>query len=449
MIPAFPAGEVMRKLLERLGLHRRELRAWAMYDWANSAFVTLVVTAVFPIYFQDVAASGLDDAVATARYGYATSGALVVVALLSPLAGAYADAAAVRKKLLGTCVAVGAVATAALGLVGEGDWGLALVLFALGNLALLLSLVFNDSLLPHVASESEVDRVSTAGYALGYLGGGLLLGLALFAILSPAAVGLADAGVATRLSFVATGLWWVGFSLPVLRRVPEPPRRLEVDETPAQAPLGLALSRLGETLRELRTFRHAFLLLVAVLIYNDGVTTIYRMATIYGREIGLPQRDLIAAILLVQFVGIPFAFLFGQIAGWIGAKRAILVALVLYLGITVLGYSLRTAADFYLLALGVASVQGGTQALSRSLFASMIPQHKSTEMFGFFGVAERFAAVLGPALFGLTASLTGSSRYAVLAVAVFFVAGGLLLLRVDVEAGRAAARRYEAQTAAA
>ncbi|HUP23925.1 MAG TPA: MFS transporter [Thermoanaerobaculia bacterium] len=438
----------MNKLLQRLGLHRRELRAWAMYDWANSAFVTLVVTAVFPIYFQDVAAAGLDDAVATARYGYATSGALVLVALLSPLAGAYADASARRKKLLGACVVVGAVATAALGLVGEGDWVLALVLFALGNLALLLSLVFNDSLLPHIAEQDEVDRVSTAGYALGYLGGGLLLALALFAILSPQALGLADSGVATRLAFVATARWWLGFSRPVLRRVPEPPRRLESDETASAAPLRLALTRLSETLRELRTFRHAFLLLIAVLIYNDGVTTIYRMATIYGREIGLPQRDLIAAILMVQFVGIPFAFLFGQIAGWIGTKRAILLALVIYLGITVLGYSVQTATHFYLLALGVAMVQGGTQALSRSLFASMIPQHKSSEMFGFFGVAERFAAVLGPALFGLTATLTGSSRYAVLAVAVFFLVGGALLMRVDVEAGRAAARRYEAATGA-
>jgi UMF1 family MFS transporter len=146
----------------------------------------------------------------------------------------------------------------------------------------------------------------------------------------------------------------------------------------------------------------------------------------------------------VQFAGIPFAFLFGQIAGWIGTKRAILLSLVLYLGITVLGYSVRTATHFYLLAIAVSMVQGGTQALSRSLFASMIPQHKSSEMFGFFGVAERFAAVLGPALFGVTATLTGSSRYAVLAIAVFFVVGGALLLRVDVEAGRAAARRYEA-----
>ena len=438
----------MSGLLQRLGLHRRELRAWAMYDWANSGFVTLVVTAVFPIYFQDVAAKDLDDAIATARYGYATSGALVLVALLSPLAGAWADAGALRKKLLATCVVIGAIATAALGLVGENDWMLALVLFAVGNLVLLLSLVFNDSLLPHIARQDEVDRVSTAGYALGYLGGGLLLALALFAILSPQSLGLADGGVATRLSFVATALWWVGFSLPVLRRVPEPPRRLEADESSTDSPLRLAFARLGETLRELRTFRHAFLLLVAVLIYNDGVTTIYRMATIYGREIGLPQRDLIAAILLVQFAGIPFAFLFGQIAGWIGTKRAILLSLVLYLGITVLGYSVRTATHFYLLALAVSMVQGGTQALSRSLFASMIPQHKSSEMFGFFGVAERFAAVLGPALFGLTATLTGSSRYAVLAIAVFFVVGGALLLRVDVEAGRAAARRYEAAAGA-
>jgi len=436
-------------VLKRLGLHTPALRAWAMYDWGNSAFFTLVVTAVYPIWFQDVAAAGLDDTVATARFAQWTAVALILVAVISPLVGALADAAALRKRFLAIGVAIGVVATALLALPAEGAWRSSLALFALANVGVLISLVLYDSLLPHIARPDEIDRASTAGYALGYLGGGLALALCLAPILMPERFGLAGTAAATRLSFVVVALWWLLFSIPLFRRVPEPPRRLEPDESGRQAPLGIALSRLGETLRELREDRQAFLLLIAVLIYNDGITTIYRMATIYGREIGLPRNHLIAAVLLVQFVGIPFAFLFGQIASRLGAKRSILIALVVYLAISIFGYFIQTVTHFYALALAVASVQGGVQALSRSLFASMIPQHKSSEMFGFYAVAERFAAVLGPAVFGFTAAAFGSSRYAVLSVMAFFLVGGLLLMRVDVDAGRRAARAKEAALTAA
>ncbi|HVS15237.1 MAG TPA: MFS transporter [Thermoanaerobaculia bacterium] len=435
----------MPTLLQRLGLHTPQLRAWAMYDWGNSAFFTVVVTAVYPIWFQDVAAAGLDDTVATVRFAQWTAVALIVVALISPLMGALADAGALRKRLLACSLAVGVPATALLALPAEGAWRSSLALFAVANVGVLLSLVFYDSLLPHIARRDEIDRVSTAGYALGYLGGGLLLAVCLVAILKPALFGLPGTAAATRLSFVAVAVWWLAFSLPLFLRVPEPPRRLEPDETARQPPLRIAFSRLGETFRELRGEKQAFLLLLAVLIYNDGITTIYRMATIYGREIGLPQNHLIAAVLLVQFVGIPFSFLFGQIAGVFGTKRTILAALGIYLAISVFGYALRTVAHFYVLALAVASVQGGVQALSRSLFASMIPRHKSSEMFGFYAVAERFAAVLGPAVFGFTAAAFGSSRYAVLSVMAFFLVGGALLTRVDVEEGRRAARAREAE----
>jgi UMF1 family MFS transporter len=431
------------KLLRRLALHTPQLRAWALYDWANSAFFTVVVTAVFPIYFQDVLAAGLDDAKATGIYGQLTSVALIFAALLSPILGATADAGGTRKRFLAVTMSLGAVATATLGLFGAGAWRPALAAFALANVGVLLSLVLYDSLLPHIAKRDEIDRASTAGYALGYLGGGLLLALVLALILAPQRFGLEDAAAASRVAFFATALWWALFALPLFRWVPEPPRSLEADEQASDRPIRLAFVRLSETLRDLRRLRHTFLLLIAVLVYNDGVTTIYRMATIYGREIGIAQNHLILAILLVQFVGIPFAFLFGQLAGRIGTKQAILVALVVYLGISVFGYSVQTTTQFYVLALAVASVQGGVQGLSRGLFASMVPAHKSSEMFGFFGVAERFSAVLGPFLFGLTAYLTGSSRYAVLSVIVFFVVGGILLLRVDVVAGREAARSLD------
>ncbi|MEM6705940.1 MAG: MFS transporter [Acidobacteriota bacterium] len=426
----------MGGFLKRLGLETPAQRAWAMYDWGNSAFITVIVTAIFPIYYQTVVAADLEPAQATARFSYVTSGALVLVALLSPLLGALADARAWRKRFLTVWLLIGVLATAAMAWVGEGDGPLGLTLFAIGNVAVLLSIVFNDSLLPHIAREEQVDRLSAAGYALGYLGGGLLLAVNLVLYLQPETFGLADAGVAIRVGFVLTAIWWFVFSLPVLRKVPEPP----AEDASASAGLGDALRRLASTLSQLRRYRQAFLLLVAVLVYNDGVSTIYRLATIYGTEIGLPQSSLITAILLVQFVGVPFAFLFGSLAARIGTKRAILIGLSVYLVISVFGYFVTTSTHFFIMAILVAMVQGGVQSLSRSLFASMIPPEKSSEFFGFFGVAERFAAVLGPLVFGYVTAMTGSSRYAVVSVVVFFLVGGALLLKVDVDEGVRVAR---------
>lgn len=431
-------------LLERLGLHRRELRAWALYDWANSAFMVTIVTAVFPIYFSSVAAADLDPAAASFRFAATTAAALSVVALLAPVLGALADVAAAKKKMLGACVGLGATATACMFFIQRGDWVLAACLFAVANIGVTSSVVFADSLLPHVARPDELDRVSTAGYALGYLGGGLLLLVNLAWIQRPDLFGLSGAALASRLSFVSVALWWAGFSIPLFRGVPEPARTLEADERAGRNPVFASIVRLVETLRELRGYRQAFLMLLAFLIYNDGIGTIIRLATTFGTEIGLEQGDLIAAVVLVQFVGVPFAFAFGQLAARIGAKRAIFLSLVVYVVISVLAWGMTTAAEFYVLALLVGMVQGGSQALSRSLFASMVPRHKSAEFFGFFGVFEKFAGIVGPAVFAGMILVTGSSRGAILSIVTFFVVGGLLLSRVDVEEGQRAARRAEA-----
>ncbi|MCY4507977.1 MAG: MFS transporter [Acidobacteria bacterium] len=436
-------------LLERLGLHRPELRAWAMYDWANSAFMVTIVTAVFPIYFSSVAAADLDPATASFRFAVTTTLALSFVAVLAPVLGALADFAGIKKKMLGACVGLGVVATACMFFIQQGDWVLAALLFAFANIGVTSSLVFADSLLPHIASPAELDRVSTAGYALGYLGGGLLLVVNLAWIQAPEAFGLSGAELASRLSFVSVAIWWLGFSIPLFRKVPEPVRTLEADEHAGESAIRASFVRLGETLRELRGYRQAFLMLLAFLVYNDGIGTIIRMATTFGTEIGLEQGDLITAVVLVQFVGVPFAFVFGQLAARIGAKRAIFLSLVVYTVISVLAYGMTTATGFYALALLVGMVQGGSQALSRSLFASMVPRHKSAEFFGFFGVFEKFAGIIGPGVFAVMILLTGSSRGAILSLITFFVVGGLLLSRVDVEAGQAAARRAEADLRAA
>jgi UMF1 family MFS transporter len=426
----------MKALLERLGLGRPDIRAWAMYDWANSAFQTTIIAAVFPIYFHRVAAAGLPPAQATSRFAWATTIAILIVAVIAPLLGAVADYAAVKKRLLAVFLAIGVVATVAMYWIEKGDWLFALVLFVIGNVGVAGSIVFYDSLLPHLVGPADLDRVSSAGYALGYIGGGVLLAVNLAMIQKPALFGIPDAGVATRLSLASVGVWWLVFSIPLFRRVPEPPRRIERDETPGMNAILTGGRRLVETFQELRRYRQAFLLLVAFLLYNDGIQTIIRMATTYGSELGIDEGGMILALLITQFIGVPFAFLFGALADRIGAKRAIFGGLAVYVGITVLGYYMQNATQFLALAALVGMVQGGTQALSRSLFASMIPRHKSSEFFAFFGVFERYAGILGPAVFAWVSANSGTSRSAILSVIAFFVLGAAVLTRVDVAAGR-------------
>jgi UMF1 family MFS transporter len=443
----FP-GSWLPRTLEALGLSRPELRAWAMYDWANSAMVCTIITAIFPIYYSDVACAGLEGEVASQQLAVATTVGMTLIALISPILGAFADYSAQKKKLLGTFLFIGLAAVAAMYFIHKGDWLLASVLFVVANLGANGSFVFYDALLPHIARDDEIDRVSTAGYALGYLGGGLLLALNLAWILKPGWFGLpsgenlseSQATLPTRLAFLSVAIWWFVFSIPLFRRVPEPERNLEPQERRGESPIRATLARLSQTASELRSYRQAFLMLLAFLVYNDGIGTIIRMATIYGREIKIERGALIASILLVQFVGIPFSFLFGMLATKIGAKRAILLGLLVYTLICVVGYSMSTGTHFLILAILVGTVQGGTQALSRSLFASMIPRDKSGEYFGFFAVVEKFAGIFGPALFFVISRLSGSSRGAILGVIGFFAAGGLLLWTVDVEEGQRQAR---------
>jgi MFS transporter, UMF1 family len=432
-----------KDLLARVGLDRPEVRAWAMYDWANSAFQTTIITAIYPVYFTSVAAADLPPGEATRLLARTTTIALAMSALLAPCLGALADYAAIKKRLLGVFTAIGCVAAGCLTLVHSGDWLLASILFGIGNIGFAISLTLYDSFLPHIARPEEIDRVSTAGYALGYLGGGLLLALNVACILAPAAFGLRDAGQASRVAFFSVAVWWALFSVPLFQRVAEPPAAATAGVARSTFELiGASFLGLYRTLRELRRFKHAFLLLIAFVIYSDGIGTIIRMATSYGTELGLDQGSLITAILLVQFAGIPFSFLFGLLAGRIGAKTSIFITLAVYTVITVLGYYMKTERDFYVLALMVAVVQGGSQALSRSLFASMIPRERSSEFFGFFSIFEKFGAIAGPATFEIASRATGSSRSAILSIMVFFIAGAVVLAFVNVEEGQRAVHQH-------
>ena len=437
--------EAQQTLLERLGLHRRELRAWAMYEWAITGLYVIIVTAIFPVYFQSVAAEGLDPSVASGRYAMATTIGLVAIAVPAPLIGAITDHAPYKKRLLTSFMLLGVGATGALFYVGEGDWRLALGMFVLVNIGVNGSTVFYDALLPHIASEDEVDQVSAGAFGIGYIGATVLLLACLVVVEFPGLFGIPDGTLPARLTFVATALWWLVFTVPLLRRVPEPKPRLDPRETEPGHPVRMAIERLVRTFRELRSYRHAFVLLVAYLIYGDGIGTIIRLAAVYGAEIGIDQIALLGAIVVVQVVGIPATFGFGMLAGRIGAKRAILLALAVYTAVTVFAYFMTTAVEFFVLAFCVGLVQGGAQSLSRSLFASMIPRYKSGEFFGFFGVMDKFAGMMGPSVFALVIAATGSSRQGILSVIGFFIVGAALLLTVNEHEGRRVARAAQAE----
>ena len=413
---------------------KKQVRSWIMYDWANSAFATTIMAAVLPIYYKSVAAKDLGN-LATSYWGYTTTRAMLIIAVLSPILGAIADYKGNKKSFLKFFVLLGSLATAMLFLVKEGNYLLASFLFILGSIGFSGGNVFYDSFLPEITTNKRMDYVSSLGYALGYLGGGLLLAVNLVMIMKPEMLGIADSGMGTRLSFVTVGIWWMVFSVPAFIHLPNGKRKVERDIKAGEA-TRMAFKELKTTFMNIREYKELWKFLLAFWLYNDGIGTIMRMATIYGTEIGIGSTDLIGALLMTQFIGIPFAILFGKIGQKIGTKKGIYIGLAMYLVIIIYGYYMDSAIDFWILAGMVGTVQGGAQALSRSLYGSMVPKEKSAEFFGFFGVSSKFAAITGPFVFALMGQLTGSSRYGIISVALFFILGMLLLSRVDEAEGR-------------
>lgn len=410
-----------------------------MYDWANSAYATVITAAVLPPFFFSYYTTGLNPRLSTPLYAALAALAMFLAALLSPMLGALADHRRALKKFLAAFTALGALATACLSAVGRGQWHAAALLTVLGGIGAGCTEVFYQALLPHIAAEEDVDRVSAAGYALGYVGGGLLLAINVVWMLWPAAFGMRDVETATRYSLLSVGVWWGVFSLPLFLRVPEPRRACGAAAAEAGSAVRTAFARLARTFREIRQYRDLLLFLLAFWLYNDGIGTIIKMATLYGASLGLEFRHLVMALLLTQFVCVPFSFLFGALAGRIGVKNGIHLALATYALIAGLGFLMTRTWHFYALAAMVGTVQGGAQALSRSLFARMVPKDRSGEFFGFFSVSSKFAAIMGPALFAVVTYLSGSGRLAILSLVLFFVGGMALLSLVHVERGEAQA----------
>ena len=422
----------MNKKLDRA--HRKIVNAWCMYDWANSAYATTVMAAMLPPYFSSVAqGAGFTGAQASSMWGYVTSLTMLVIAFTSPILGAIADYTGSKKKFLLGFFIVAIAFTSLLVFIGTGDWLLCLTFFALAGIGNAGANVFYDSLLPHVAHPDEIDQVSSKGYALGYLGGGLLLIVNLLMFTKPGWLGIPSEEWGIRLSFLSVGVWWVIFSIPMFRHVKEPPR--SSDYVATVNPLRAGFKRLGHTFRDLRRYKQLLLFLVAFWLYADGIGTIMKMATIYGAEIGIGMTSLVGALLMTQFVGVPFTFLFGWLARKLGTKRSIFLALSVYVLVSVGGYFMAETWHFWLLAFMVGLVQGGSQALSRSLFGSMTPKARSAEFFGFFDISSKFAGIAGPLLFGVVGQLTGSSRLSIVSLVVFFVVGMLLLRLVDEKEG--------------
>jgi len=412
-------------------LKDRAILSWALYDWGNSAFATSVVAGFFPVFFKQYWSAGTDANVSTYHLGLANSAASLTLALLSPILGAIADQASSKKRLLITFAFMGITATGALSLIAKGEWFLAALLFVIATLGFNGGNGLYDALLGAVSKPRDFDRVSALGFGLGYLGGGLLFTLNVAMTLKPQFFGLKDMAEAVRFSFLTVAVWWALFTIPLLLWVHEP-----ANNRPKLTSIQAALAGIRDvfrTIRELKGMKNLTFFLLAYFFYIDGVNTIIRMAVDYGLALNFTAQDLMAALLLTQFVAFPAAIAYGQLAYRIGAKLSLQISIVAYCGVTIFAYFLAHAWQFYALAVVIGLFQGGIQALSRSVYASMIPQNKTGEFFGFFNMLGKFSSVVGPFMVGWVSAWSGDSRASVLTLLLLFFIGFTILSFVSLD----------------
>lgn len=435
---------------------KKAVWGWAMYDWANSAFATTVMAGFFPIFFKQYWSYGVDVNVSTAQLGFGNSIASLLVALMAPVLGAIADKGSARKKFLIFFAYLGVLMTACLFLVGKGEWAWAIFVYAMGIVGFSGANVFYDSLLPTVAGKDNVDYISGLGFAMGYLGGGLLFLINVLMTLMPEKFGLADSGEAVRYSFISVAIWWGTFTIFTILWVPE-------EKTAGASREGgnfisAGFRQIIGTFKKVRHLKTIFLFLLAYWFYIDGVDTIIRMAVDYGMSIGFASNDLIIALLVVQFVGFPSALVFGKLGQKWGVRKAIYLAIGIYMFIVVWGTMMTVKQEFYILAVMIGLVQGGIQALSRSYYSRLIPREQSAEYYGFYNMLGKFAAIVGPALMGVVGLIARrllmpptptpgqiehigqlAARWSIGSVLILFLIGAILFYFVDEEKGRAEA----------
>ncbi len=397
----------------------RRTVSWALYDWANSAFATTVMAGFFPIFFKQYWSQDVAITHSTFYLGVGNSVASLIIVILAPILGAMADTGGLRKRMLATFACLGVLATGALYLVQAGMWPFAILLYAIAVVGFSGANTFYDSLLIIVAPKKARHRISALGFALGYLGGGLLFLINVLMTLKPQLFGLADAAQGVRWSFITVAVWWTVFSIPLFLYVDEPlpnSGRRGVD-------IKATFTALRDTATNLGQYRGAWMFLLAYWLYIDGVDTIVRMSVDFGLTIGLSSDNLITALLLVQFIGFPAALVFGRLGERYGAQRGIWICIWVYIGVTVFAYFMETALQMYILAAVIGLVQGGIQALSRSMFSHLIPEEKNAEFFGFYNVVGKAAAVFGPGMMGTITYLSGNPRLGILWGARLFFAG--------------------------
>jgi UMF1 family MFS transporter len=444
-----------------LNIEKKAVWGWAMYDWANSAYVTTVMAGFFPVFFTEYWSYGADVTVTTARLGFANSIASLIVALMAPILGAIADKGSAKKKLMLLFAYLGVLMSIGLFMVDKGQWALAIFVYAMGIIGFSGANIFYDSLLPTVASEDNIDYVSSLGFSMGYLGGGLLFLVNVLMTLMPQKFGLPDAAAAVRVSFLTVAVWWGLFTIFAIAWVKE--ARAASPSAAGESVFKAGFHQLSGTFKKLRHMKVVMLFLLAYWFYIDGVDTIIRMAVNYGLSLGFESSDLIVALLIVQFVGFPAALAYGKLGQKWGVRKAIYLGIVIYMAVTVYGTMMTQKHEFYILAAVIGLVQGGIQALSRSYYSRLIPKDKAAEFYGFYNMLGKFAAIMGPALMAIVGLIARrlmmppsptpeqlialgqtASRWSIGSLLILFIIGAVLFYFVDEEKGREQAKYLSA-----
>ncbi|MGO4107782.1 MFS transporter [Paenibacillus sp. YAF4_2] len=414
-------------------LDQKALRGWKMYDWANSAFATTMMAAVLPVYYSDVAGIHLVGNRAETYWGYTQSIAMLMVAILSPILGAIADYTGSKLRFLSIFMMTGVLSCVFMAFAGDGDWLLASILMVIGSIGYSGGNTFYDSMLADGVPQGQRDRVSAQGYAYGYAGGGLLLLVNVIMIQGWEIMGFPSKTFATQMVFITVGIWWLLFSIPILRWVKE--SRKDHGQSGTGEIVRVGFVRIKQTFSMLKRYPELLKYMLAFWFFNDGINTVIVMATIYGAGIGIGTSDLIIALLITQFVGWPCTILFGKLAGRFGSKKMLYYALMIYVVIVGLGFFMTSALHFYALAIMVGFVQGGSQSVARSIYADLVPLTRSGEFFGFLSLSSKFSSFAGPLMFSVVGTITGSSRVAILSLVAFFLIGIALLWKVNLEKG--------------
>ncbi|MBL4952978.1 MFS transporter [Neobacillus sp. YIM B02564] len=405
----------------------KQENSWVFYDWANSAYSILITTAVFPLYFKAAATeAGLAATTSTAYWGYANSFATLLISICAPVLGSIADFKGFKKRFFTFFFALGVIFTLMLAVVPSNQWLILLICYMLTVIGFGGTNIFYDAFLVDVTTEERMNRISSNGFAMGYIGSTIpfILGIALI-ILAQQQILPISVSIASQLAFAITALWWGLFTIPMLKNVNQIYYKERVPH-----PITNGFKQLFETVKKIKLYRSLFLFLLAYFFYIDGVNTIITMSTAYGSDLGIDSTSLLIILFVTQVVAAPFAFLYGRLADKFQAKRMLLVGIFIYIAICMYAYFLKTVLDFWILAMLVASSQGGIQALSRSYFAKLVPKENANEFFGFYSIFYKFAAILGPFLVGFMAQMTGNTNSGVFSLIVLFLIGAVILIRV-------------------